>query len=503
MLNDENNNNNNNNGNTTNTQDLIEELKHEQSGEPKPDPEPKPIEHPEAQAVLTGVHAPSRSERRQNRGLRLSLDTKIMRQLIFLLALGMAFYWLAQNVQIVPSLVFRLLNLMAPIVIGVFLAIIINIPTRSIERRLFSKPWGKNDRIRQVIKRPISMLLALIIIFGLVAIFVVLFIPEIERTISVVSKQLPKFLNEGGATLETYIGEHPDLEAFLNSISFDYKDTVERIVSWFASWSQEFMRSTLSIAVNIMNSFLTFFLALIFALYAIGQKEKLGLSARKIAYAYLKEKRADRLINIVSLSGEIFSDYFTAQGIEAMILGSLVFIAMTIFSFPYALIISVLVAIFALIPIFGAYIAGGLGFILILFSASLGRALGFVLLFIIVQQFEGNVIYPRVVGKRLGLPPIWVFVAVTLGGKFFGFAGFLLAVPVTSIVYTLIKINSEIRIEEREIDQEKIQESPLKRINAEKDMEVQSAPMGSLFLKRGYEAIRRKASEIKSKNAKR
>lgn len=490
--------------NSTNAQELIEEIKHDESEDLKESHKTELEEDHDhdVQSILTGGHAPNRTRKPSNRGLRLSLDTKVMRQLIFLLALAMAFYWLAQNVQILPRLVFNLLNLMAPIVMGIFLAIIINIPTRSIERRLFGKPWEKNDKIREVIKRPLSILLALIIIFGLVSIFVVIFIPEIERTISAVSKQLPRFLNEGGEILETFVADQPELESFLTSIDFDYKDIVERIVSWFSSWSQQFMRSTLSIAVNLMNSFLTFFLALIFALYAIGQKEKLGLSARKIAYAYLPENRADRIINIFSLSGEIFSDYFMAQGLEAMILGSLVFLAMTIFSFPYALIIAVLVAIFALIPIFGAYIAGGLGFLLILFSASLGRAFGFVMLFLVVQQFEGNFIYPRVVGKRVGLPPIWVFVAVTLGGKFFGFVGFLLAVPVTSIFYTLVKIRSEIRIEEREIDHQKIHESPLARIKEEKDLELQSAPMASMFLKRGFEFIRRKASEIKTRSSK-
>lgn len=410
----------------------------------------------------TRVSGPIPTNKR--RGVNIYLDRKLIRQIIFLLAIGMAFYWLAQNVQILPDIFSWLRNRLAPILHGIFLAILINIPTRGIEQRILRRPWRRMDWLREKIRRPISIFFAILLFLAIVAGFILLVIPELERTLKIFGPNLTRFLNEGGKFVDDYVKSSPDLEAALDALNLDYQAVVDRILTWFMGWSQRFMDSTLNIALTIVNSFVTFFLSLVFALYAIGAKDSLGVTARKLSYAFLPEKNADRLINGVSLSVEVFSDYFMAQGLEAIILGSLIYFSMWIFGMPYRFVISAIVAVFALIPIFGAYISAALGSLLILMTESPGQAMSFLIMYIIVQQFEGNVIYPRVMGNRMGLPPFWIFTAVILGGKFFGFFGFLLAVPATSVIYILLTIESERRVKQRDIDPDKIELSVTQRL---------------------------------------
>ena len=221
----------------TTAQQLVEAVKTEKSEKAKAKPKDENSEE-EKEGQSSKV--------KHSHNVSFSFNQKMMRQIILLLALGMFFYWLAQNVQIVPKVITGFLNLTAPVVYGIFLAIIINIPTRAIEEKLFGKPWKKHDFIRRKIKRTVSIFISLVFFFGLIGGFIVLVIPEIERTMSSFSAQLPRFLDEGGEYLEELINNKPDLKAVLDNLGFDYRESANRIVNWFTQWSSKFMKSTLS-----------------------------------------------------------------------------------------------------------------------------------------------------------------------------------------------------------------------------------------------------------------
>ena len=192
------------------------------------------------------------------------------------------------------------------------------------------------------------------------------------------------------------------------------------------------------------------FIAFVFACYILLQKEKLGLQCRKALFALLPKRVAERVISVCSLSHRVFSSFITGQCVEAVILGTMFFVAMSILKMPYALLVGCLIAVTALIPIVGAFIGCGVGAFLILMVSPM-QALIFVIMFLILQQVEGNLIYPHVVGSSVGLPSIWVLFAVTVGGSLMGVLGMLLFIPLTSVLYTLFREFVYKRLREKNI----------------------------------------------------
>lgn len=210
------------------------------------------------------------------------------------------------------------------------------------------------------------------------------------------------------------------------------------------------LSSTISVATGIVSGVGTFFIGLVFACYILLQQEFLKRQMKKLIFAYLKEKHANRFLQICALTYRTFSNFLTGQCLEAVILGMMFFVSMTILRFPFAVLVGVLIAFTALIPIFGAFIGCVVGAFLIL-TISPSQAAAFIVLFIVLQQIEGNLIYPKVVGGSIGLPAIWVLVAVTLGGSLFGIVGMLVFIPIVSVVYTLLKEDVNKRLIEKDI----------------------------------------------------
>ena len=189
-----------------------------------------------------------------------------------------------------------------------------------------------------------------------------------------------------------------------------------------------------------MSGVTTFVIAFVFACYILLQKERLNIQIRKIMYAYMKKDLVKKVLDVCSLTYKTFSSFLTGQCVEAVILGTMFVIAMSVFRLPYALLVGVLIAFTALIPIFGAFIGCFVGAFLILMVAPM-KALMFVIMFLVLQQIEGNLIYPKVVGSSVGLPSIWVLAAVSIGGSLMGVVGMLVFIPVVSVLYTLLRNN--------------------------------------------------------------
>ena len=227
-------------------------------------------------------------------------------------------------------------------------------------------------------------------------------------------------------------------------------------INFFKSGAGSVVDSTITAAKSIVSGLTTFFIAFVFAIYILLQKEKLGVQAKKVLFAFVRRGRAEATVEVLSLTYNTFSSFLTGQCVEAVILGSMFAVSMTILKLPYALLVGMLIAFTALIPIFGAFIGCGVGAFLI-FMVDPMKALIFVVLFLVLQQIEGNLIYPHVVGNSVGLPSIWVLAAVSIGGSLMGVVGMLIFIPIVSVVYALFREIVYLKLKKNQIDPKELE----------------------------------------------
>lgn len=384
----------------------------------------------------------------------MELDRKNVRKILGIVAFGILLSWALQNLPVFGAGVAFVLRLLLPFTAGACMAFILCVPLRFIENRLFGLLNRKCKRIWPKLRRPASMLLSYAFLFGIVLFVIFLVIPELVRTLKTLAETAPGAVAGLQRMLNNLIGQYPQLSDWLGSLQLDWGRIGATIADFLQSSVTRVLSSTVSVASSVIGGVVNFILAFTFSIYVVHQKERLGSQAKRLLYAYLPEARSDRIIEILSLSHKTFSNFITGQFTEAIILGALCFVGMSIFRFPYALMISVLVGFTALIPIVGAFIGTIVGALLIV-TASPIQALWFILFILVLQQIEGNLIYPRVVGTSVGLPGIWVLVAVTAGGSLYGIVGMLFSVPVSSVLYCLLRETVRRRVKERGIEREK------------------------------------------------
>ena len=243
---------------------------------------------------------------------------------------------------------------------------------------------------------------------------------------------------------------------WVNSLTFDWDKIMETGIGFLGSGAGTVLDSTITAAKSIVSSLATFFIAFVFAIYILLQKEKLGVQARKVLFAFVRKGRAEAALEVLSLTYSTFSHFLTGQCVEAVILGGMFVAAMSVLRLPYALLVGIVIAFTALIPIFGAFIGCAVGAFLI-FMVDPVKALIFVVLFLVLQQIEGNFIYPHVVGNSVGLPSIWVLAAVSLGGNLMGIVGMLIFIPIVSVVYALFREVVYLKLKQRGIKPEEIE----------------------------------------------
>ncbi len=355
------------------------------------------------------------------------MKTKDFKDKLFLITYGVILFVLLMNYQWIGNVLRFLGTILLPFIIGFIIAYILNVLIKMLERRVLKK-LKKGKRV-------VSILTSLILIIGFIIILLFILIPQVKNAGLIFVENIPeyqemifKFGKEIGLSTEQL--EYLDLE---NSRLGD------ELTSLIAQNSEAIIDFSMGVANSLISAVTTFFVGLVFAIYILLDKENLKKQLKRLLKKVCSRNVYDRIIDIASLSNTTFTNFLKVQVLEACILGVLCFIGMLIFRLPYAATISVLVGFTALIPIFGAFIGCIIGAFLI-FMISPIKALGFIVFFLILQQIEGNFIYPRVVGGKIGLPSIWVLVAVMLGGSIGGIFGMLLGVPVVSIIYSLIKI---------------------------------------------------------------
>ena len=362
---------------------------------------------------------------------------------------GIAFYTLLQNPAKVMLWLGRLLGVLSPFLLGGTIAFILSVPMRSIERRLFPRAQGAGR-----IRRPLALVLTLLAVAGVLTVAFCVIGPGAAEALSSVVGQLPGAIRrlEGLMTqLEELV---PRLEPMLAVVDIDWTELARKAGVLLQTWGTGLLSSGGGLIGGVVSGVSTFIIGFIFAIYILMQKEKLARQGRQVLYALLPELWADRTVEVLRLANRTFSSFLSGQCLEACILGGLFVVSMTLLRMPYALLVGVLIALTALIPIVGAFIGCVVGALLIAVT-NLWQALIFVVLFLALQQIEGNLIYAHVVGSSGGLPSIWVLVAVTLGGKLWGVACMLVFIPLSSVCYALLRRVVKDRLAEKGVAPEK------------------------------------------------
>ncbi len=368
----------------------------------------------------------------------MEFNRKTMRALMGLVAFGVLLNAGVHHLGGISRWMTMAIGVLSPILMGLLLALVLNIPLTLIEEKLLKERRGRLWRALSRVKRPVSLTLSLAIVLGIVAGVVCIVVPQLTGAVSGAVKQVIDWLEATGARLIAD-GELPQEAAvWLESLELDGEGIRKSLADSLKNGVGSAVRYATSAATSVFGGATSALVAVILAINVLSCKEKLCRQLQSVVRAYVVPPHAQRVIDIGRMTNRMFSSFLAGQLTEALILAAMCYVGMLIFRLPYALLISVVVGVSALVPIFGALFATAVGALLILTVEPI-KALGFVVFFIVLQQIEGNVIYPRVMGTRMGLPALWVLVAITVGGGVLGIAGMLLSVPVCAVLYALLK----------------------------------------------------------------
>lgn len=332
-----------------------------------------------------------------------------------------------------------ILNIIFPFLMGGAIAFILNVPMHFLEDKIFGSERAQK-KVVQRIARPLSLALTILLVVGIIVMVMFVVIPELGATILTLGISIQDFVPKVQEWCEKFFHDNKEVMVWAESLNMDWQKILNSVIGFFKNGAGDVLNSTMSAARNLVSAVTTFFIAFVFACYILLQKEKLHVQMKKLLFAYLPKKRVEQALSVCSLTYRTFSNFLTGQCVEALILGTMFFVVMTIIRMPYAMLVGVLIAFTALIPIFGAFIGCAVGAFLILMVDPL-KAVIFVIMFLVLQQIEGNFIYPKVVGNSVGLPSIWVLAAVSIGGSLMGVVGMLVFIPTVSVLYTLLREN--------------------------------------------------------------
>lgn len=382
------------------------------------------------------------------RGNSMELDRKTIKKILLIVTFGIALFVGLQNIAAVAGVCRAALGLLMPLIIGFCAAFILNVLLKMIEERLFAPLNRKNSRVWNRIRRVVSIVLTFGMIIGIVFILIFMIVPELKRAFGLLVDNMPRYTVQVKEWLTKAAAFFRVDASTLINLEIDWEKISASVVDYLKRDSGKLVNTTVGITTSIFSAIFNFILGIVFSVYILMQKEKLGSQATRILYAFLPQKWVEKILHIAGLSNKMFSRFVTGQCMESVIIGILCFIGMVIFRMPYAPMISILVGFTALIPIFGAFIGTAIGAFLILMDSPM-QALWFVIFIIVLQQMEGDLIYPRVVGSSVGLPSLWVLLAVTIGGSVWGIMGMLVSVPICSVLYCLMREIVGARLRER------------------------------------------------------
>ena len=381
----------------------------------------------------------------------MNLDKESMKKLRQLILFTIVILIALWNYNIIFGWIRFAFGIIFPFLLGGAIAFVLNVPMNFLEEKIFRNRYLKDKKIAKRIARPVSLVLTIAIVIGVVVLVMFVVIPELTTTLISLGKTIRDFVPEAQRFLNDLFTDNSEVNQWLSSLNLNADRIIQSAVEFFQNGAGDVLNSTMSAIGSIVSGVTTFVIAFVFACYVLLQKEKLRVQVIKVMYAFLPEKRVEWCMEVCSLTAKSFSSFLTGQCVEALILGMMFFIVMSILNMPYTLLVAVLIAFTALIPIFGAFIGCIIGAFLILMVDPL-QALIFVIMFLILQQIEGNLIYPKVVGASVGLPSIWVLAAVTIGGNLMGIVGMLIFIPIVSVIYTLFRASVYKRLKNKHRD---------------------------------------------------
>lgn len=366
-------------------------------------------------------------------------------KLLGLLLIVVLVYWGFNNIEVINSVIALISSAFMPFIIGGALAFILNLPMTAIEGLLtkFTKGYKKWYRAIAIIA---SFLIVILFFYFLIF----LIIPDLQQTITSFIDVVPTAVRSIIEWGTNFIENNHRIVDYVQSINIDINRLQQEAISTIQNFATSLIGNTLSFVFSFIDSVVTILIAVIFAIYILSMKEALARQFKKLVYGIASLKWANYFVNVAKKASDIFSNFIGGQIMEAIILGVLMYVGMTLLGFPYKLSVSAITGALALIPIYGALVGGVVGFILIS-VVSFPQAIGFIVFSVVLQQIEGNLIYPRVVGNSVGLPGIWVMMVVTVGGSLFGLVGMLVAVPTVSLVYSLVAATINYRLDERNL----------------------------------------------------
>ena len=376
------------------------------------------------------------------------MSIKKIRELIVFTALLVVALW---KFDVVLGVLKTIWDIIFPFVLGGAIAFLTNVPMSFLEKKIFENVKKKNKIVRKL-KRPISLILTIVLVVGVIALVMFGVIPQLTRTTGTLVTSINDFIPQMQSWIGEFFHNNQEIMNLVDQIEFDPDQAIKWGISLLGNGAGNMMNTTMSAVGSIVSGVATFFIAFSFACYILFQKEKLHIQIRKVFFAFLPRQKADTFLKVCSLTYRTFANFLAGQCLEAVILGSMFVVTLSILRMPYALLIGILIAFTALIPIFGAFIGCAVGSFLI-FMVNPQQAILFVIVFLVLQQIEGNLIYPHVVGESVGLPSIWVLAAVTIGGNLMGIVGMLVFIPLLSVIYTIFREFVYLRLRKQNIKQ--------------------------------------------------
>lgn len=382
-----------------------------------------------------------------------SKDKHWIKLILFIVTCSIIIFTFLENFGTILEVFNLVVAMLSPFLLALGLAFLVNMPMGMIENKVLS-----HLPIPSGLRRMIALVLSYIIVVSAIVFLLFTVIPQLIVSIQTLISNIPSFLRNLESFLkrtdwaQPFVGPLTEQIENMNNSSF-----MEYVQDWIAPQGADYINRILDTLMgtisNVFTGTISFFLSFIFSIYMLNSKETLSRQGKELLYSFASEKAGDKTMYVLYTAYDNFYNFFTGQFMEAIILGIMNFIGMTILQMPYALVISTLIGFGALIPMIGAILAGIVGFFILL-TVSPIEALGFGIFIVILQQFDGNLVYPKVVGRQIGLPSLWVLFAVTIGGSLFGIFGMLIFVPIASTAYDLISDYKTKKLSEAKINVE-------------------------------------------------
>ena len=393
----------------------------------------------------------------------MELNKKNVRIILLIIVFTVVLFTAVQNIGAILGFAVNVWGVFSSVIAGLAIAFVLNVPLRMFENKWFyGMREHRNPTVRKML-RPVSIVCSLLITLGVLIVLLLIILPQLVEAVAAVLARMPGYVTELIAWIDRL------LEPFGFSLSeqlegIDWTKVFSDIGTMLSQGMNEILSAAgtaANVGTSIVSGVIDVVFSVIIAVYVLAQKERIGRFVHRCILAFMPRRVGSGFIRICSMAAETFSNFIGGQLTDSCILGLLCFIGMTIFRFPYANVISVVIGVTSLVPLVGAFVGVIIGALLILTVEPI-KSLLFIVFILVLQQIEGNLIYPHVVGSSVGLPSIWVLAAVTVGGSLMGILGMLVFIPLCSVLYALLRQLTVHRLKQRRVPAEKWREPPKK-----------------------------------------